>query len=441
MGSITLHPRKGCLLMPRALKPGERGAVRVSRYTDGTYRARGSVKLHDGSLYRGDQRGAERALAARALDEELDVAFERAGGDTALLGPWLRAWMQPRVAAAEDRKRPLPPGQSKRWSTGTAKAYRSAYRNIWPEVAPEPRHTKEGKPDARFPARSHVRGLGELPIEELSIDRIEAFMHSLLQGPGPGYRSCELAAALLTPALDEAVREGLLRANPMGQVRIPQAPERQELATLDAVTLDRVHDALTEYQQRTRVVMWGHGTRYTDAWTVLLGTGARIGEVLALRRCDVDVTAGLVRIRGTLTEHGKLARSETTKGGKTRTISVGPAAFGVLHRRVEELDPAAGPLTPVFGTRTGAFWAPSAFREGLRAARKAAGIDQDVLDTDGRLRRISPHALRRTAGTDIAEAYGVVAAARHLGHSSTRTTEESYIRHKGRAPDVSGALQ
>lgn len=81
----------------------------------------------------------ERALAVQSLDEELDQAVERSGGDMALLGPWLRAWMKLRIMAAEDPSHRLPAGQSRRWSTGTVKAYRSALRNIWPESAQHPR--------------------------------------------------------------------------------------------------------------------------------------------------------------------------------------------------------------------------------------------------------------------------------------------------------------
>lgn len=426
--------------MPRALQPGARGKATTSRYRDGTWRAQRSVRLHDGSLYKGDQRGPEEFLAIQAVNDELERALNAAPGDTTLFGPWLSEWMKPRVDAAFDPTLPVPRGQRDRWDRDTTKAYRSAFRNVWPESAPQARVTNAGRPDRRYPDRSHIRGLGAMIMSEITHVEIEAFFQSMLTRDGGGYRSCELAAGLIAQAFDDAFRDGIIRTNPMSRARVPKRPrsEKVQMAALDEATINQVHSALTVYQQRSHVQRHGHTTRWTDVWTVLRGTGARIGEVMAIRWRDVNVEAGQVTIAGTIKANGQ--RSDQTKGRQHRTISVGGMGMAVLRRRLDDAGSDRDPEATVFATRRGTTWAPGDFRDGLRSALRAAGIEQGVLDRDGRIRQISPHGLRRTVGTKIAETEGVVAAQRHLGHASSRTTEEAYVRHVSVVPDLSQHL-
>ncbi len=63
------------------------------------------------------------------------------------------------------------------------------------------------------------------------------------------------------------------------------------------------------------------GSRYRPLFVLLVNTGLRRGEALALRWSDVDLTNGLVRVRGT---PPKSARS-------ARTIPLGVAAVEVLR--------------------------------------------------------------------------------------------------------------
>lgn len=71
----------------------------------------------------------------------------------------------------------------------------------------------------------------------------------------------------------------------------------------------------------------------------MLGTSARIGEVLAIRKCDVDVTVtpAKVRIRGTIVSPaGKQTyRQHQPKTQKsTRVVSVPSFAAEVVRQRL-----------------------------------------------------------------------------------------------------------
>jgi len=90
-------------------------------------------------------------------------------------------------------------------------------------------------------------------------------------------------------------------------------------------------------QARPRMASWSRSSRSCSArWHV--GTLARIGEVLAIRKCDVDVTASpaTVRICGTIASpKGKpIHRQPHPKTQKTtRTVSVPSFAAEALRQR------------------------------------------------------------------------------------------------------------
>ncbi|WMY79471.1 site-specific integrase [Citricoccus sp. I39-566] len=239
--------------------------------------------------------------------------------------------------------------------------------------------------------------------------------------------------------------EGLIRDNPAKAARLPRRDELDEdpaeLAALDAETIREVCKALQAYQARTRVAMWGGGPRYTDVWILLAGSGARIGEVLALRLMDALVDEKRMAISGTMTENGKVQRQSTTKSRRKRTVPVSSEAAAVMKRRLAEGIQAGLPMTaPLVPSTSGGWWPPTAFRRGLRDALGHAGIDQDRVDDEGRLVHISPHGLRRRVITDIWDEYGVERAARHAGHSTPRITMTHYVRPPHETPEADRAL-
>jgi integrase len=68
---------------------------------------------------------------------------------------------------------------------------------------------------------------------------------------------------------------------------------------------------------------------------MLLVTGARRGEVLALRWINLDLTTGILTIRHSASEEGGGAIVEDTKTHQSRRISLDAATVALLveHRR------------------------------------------------------------------------------------------------------------
>ena len=73
-------------------------------------------------------------------------------------------------------------------------------------------------------------------------------------------------------------------------------------------------------------------------------------------------------------------------------------------------------MAPVLTSWRGAFLWPANVRRAWRDAR--------VLSLDVDLSWVTPHTLRKTAGTSVAEVSGVLATSKFLGQSSTRVFEQ-----------------
>ena len=167
-----------------------------------------------------------------------------------------------------------------------------------------------------------------------------------------------------------------------------------------------------------------------DVVLLLLGTGMRIGEALALEWADVDLDADIpcVRVAATLVEPRRDATSEQvfvaglhrqpmTKTGAARTIALPCAAVEMLNRR-RALDEAARSArsSPCGG---GWLW-PNNVRTKLRGVVSGTPLTG-----------VNPHTLRRTVGTLVAHSAGLDAARDVLGHRDPPVTARHYIADTG----------
>lgn len=156
---------------------------------------------------------------------------------------------------------------------------------------------------------------------------------------------------------------------------------------------------------------------FTRLVEVMLGTSARIGEVLAIRRCDVDVTTSpaTVRLCGTIVSPAgkpthRQSHPKTMKS--TRSVSVPSFTAEALRARLVNIA-TEDPEHLIFFSRNGTPLTTNNIRWRLRA----------VLD-EGGIVGVTPHSFRRTVATVIDRASGVALAAELLGHTSSKITKE-----------------
>ena len=258
-------------------------------------------------------------------------------------------------------------------------------------------------------------------------------------------RTTRVARSVLVQMFAMAVRHDALTTNPMREVR--RAPRRRRAVHALSVEqarhllqLTRSHHIGAARDDRGRLL---GGARRTpdlhDLVLVLLGTGMRIGEALALKWADLDLHADIpyVRVAATLVEPRRdaatgqvfvagLHRQPMTKTGAVRTIALPSAAVQTLNQRRARRQHER---QPVFAHAGGGWLWPNNMRTKLRGV--VAGTP---------LVGTSPHTLRRTVGTLVAHSEGLDAARDVLGHRDPSVTARHYIADTGRVVDVRGPL-
>ena len=260
-------------------------------------------------------------------------------------------------------------------------------------------------------------------------------------------RTTRVARSVLAQMFAMAVRHDALTVNPMREVR--GAPRRRR--AVQALSVEQARDLLELTRlhrdgvaRDSRGLLRG-GTRRTsdlhDVVLVLLGTGMRIGEALAMRWTDVDLDADIpcMRVAATMVEPrrdaatgqvfvAELHRQPMTKTGATRSIALPRGVIEMLKRR-RPREPARFERQPVFPHSGGGFLWPNNVRTKLRGV--VAGTP---------LAGVSPHTLRRTVGTLVAHSAGLDAARDVLGHRDPSVTARHYVAETGCVIDVREVL-
>ncbi|WHE37667.1 tyrosine-type recombinase/integrase [Microbacterium sp. BDGP8] len=154
---------------------------------------------------------------------------------------------------------------------------------------------------------------------------------------------------------------------------------------------------------------------------VMLGTSARIGEVLAIRLQDLDMDGPIptARIAGTIIsrkgepthrqDHPKTDRS-------VRRVALPSFALQAIRSRLLRSGDTE-PATLLFSTRVGTPHTTNNVRRLLRDVMDAAGIEN-----------VTPHRFRRTVATVVNDAQGALLASELLGHTDPRITMQHYIQ-------------
>lgn len=247
----------------------------------------------------------------------------------------------------------------------------------------------------RIDLAAWFRFLADRGVQPLDASRadVEAWV-SAMGEPGQHGRSPRTIGRRLSAVsglYEYALDEQVVDRNPVSRVRRPVVDDEVDLG----LTVAQVHALLAAAgEHRVRAAR----ARAVALVTVLLFTGLRLGELLAVDADQVDSERG----------HTVL-RDVRRKGGKIRTVLLVPAAAAALEAYLG--DRATGPL---LATSTGARWDDrEARRVWVSAATRA--------DLPVRLRH--PHVARHTYATlalDAGETLQSVQDA--LDHADPRTT-------------------
>ena len=206
--------------------------------------------------------------------------------------------------------------------------------------------------------------LGALRIVDVDEDAI-ARLIAELQASGLSGWTVQGILVPLGRILNHAARRGLIADNPMRRLERRERPrvERREMRILNSEEIDAVLQVATP--------------AYRNVLATAIFTGLRQSELLGLTWADVDLGAGIIRVRRQLDRGGGYSEPKTPRS--KRDVVLMPSLVTLL--REHQLASAYSSSTdPVFVTRTGRplyyrnliRGAPSRAREGRSRQRRAA---------------------------------------------------------------------
>ncbi|CAG7845788.1 Transposase from transposon Tn916 [Pseudoclavibacter triregionum] len=259
--------------------------------------------------------------------------------------------------------------------------------------------------------KKHImnKKIGTVTLDALKPSHVEAWVVQLRKD-GLADSTVRTCYTVLRSILDTAVRDEALAKNPVAAIKRPTVA-RKEAAHLTTLQVRQLLSAASS-------------SRYAPLFELLVNTGLRRGEALALTWRDIDFERSVIRVRGTLARiDGDLVVTDAKTEKSKRFIHMSPAAervFKEVRLRQKEERLKAGSVWVstnfVFTTETGEPCDPRNALRALQAAAKKAGLEG-----------IGLHTLRHSAATVMIEnGVPLKIVSEILGHSSVAITGDVY---------------
>ena len=257
--------------------------------------------------------------------------------------------------------------------------------------------------------RRHVEpALGEMRIREITTPVVDRALGVIKKRSAARARTSKI---VISGVMKLAARHGTIAYNPVREVaRIdsePRRPPRSLTAAERAAWIDAV-----EHSQKARD--WD----LPDLSRMMLATGVRIGEALAIGWTEIDLDQGAVDIRWRLIRRTGvgLQRLASTKSGQRgeRLVPLPSWAVTMLKRR--RLAIGSG-VEPVFPDSLGGWRDPANVRRVWRQVRDDAELDGLV-----------SHTLRKTVASFLDDSnVSVRKISDQLGHAKISMTQDRYL--------------
>lgn len=179
-----------------------------------------------------------------------------------------------------------------------------------------------------------IPGLGHIPLNKLTQADCQKFLNEMkangrkthrdTKGPEMAERSVRSCYHVMRMALDRAVKDGLIKKNPILGVKLPP-PEPKEMKVLSK-------------EEIQRFLIQAKAEGMYELFLLELTTGLRRGEILALTWDDLNFETGELHISKQVTPvGGKNIISEPKTKAAFRTIILPPAMAALLREYRKEV--------------------------------------------------------------------------------------------------------
>lgn len=354
------------------------GEASFRQRKDGLWEGRIQLVDDRGEVHRPSAYGKTRAIAKAALQEKIDRL--RAG-----------------VAVVDSRSTVAT--VARRWCEVTLQA------------SPRRQSTKELY-DGRCRLHIEQGHLASIPLAKLTAVHVEEWiLAERAAGVAPSSQRTDYA--VLRAILDGAVRDKLVAKNVTYVVKRPSVPKTE------AVHLDP--------SQVAALLAATAGSAHALPIRLYARTGARRGEILALRWKDVDLVRGTVTVAGTMSGSGKKLRREPEAKSSSahRPLPIGPDIVEELRmwrkrqqaHRTKAMNLWEDVHGLVFTTEFGRPLDPRNVLRTVQTAAKKLGLPAET----------GVHTLRHSAATALLEGGAhLKLVSSILGHSDVSITANVY---------------
>jgi integrase len=293
-----------------------------------------------------------------------------------------------------DRLRPINRGEYRANSSRTFRDY--AESNWLPEVLPTLKYSSSKY--YQYILRTHLYPtVGHVQMRLITRDVVQQILSEKLRS-GLSWNTVKRLRVVLGTVMAHAEMIDLIPSNPVRKTRLPRRGPVKERAVIAPEKIRALLNALPEPSRGLA--------------QLLVFTGLRIGELLAVRWQDVDLEQGVLRVTRTVYDgHFDEPKSQRSK----RSVPLGAKAIeSLLARRPARMNPDG----LIFATEVGtAFDRHNLLNRQLKPTCKKIGL----VGVNWHWLRHANATLLDAVGTPL----GTVQAL--LGHSSSEITREVYL--------------
>jgi integrase len=279
----------------------------------------------------------------------------------------------------------------------------------------------------RISAQRIVPALGKVKLNKLTAAHLDRLYRSL-SASGLGSASVRMVHAVMSSALSQAVRWGWIGSNVADR------------ATPPSVRQARV--APPEPEHVIRLIEAAKRSRYPELgvfFHLAAITGARRGELIALRWSDVDLVGAQVLIDRAVVQVGRLVIEKDTKTHQARRVAIDTATVDLLAAHKTAMEQRAEVCGVALGDGAAVFSDDPAGREPWRPDRVTLAFGR--LCRQERVTGVRLHDLRHFAATRLlSSGVDVRTVSGRLGHANASTTLGVYAHFLQSADQAAAAV-
>ena len=290
--------------------------------------------------------------------------------------------------------------------------------------------------------RKHIEPvLGGKPISKIKPTEIQKLYQTMVSESGVNPTTAQKAHSIIYQIFENAVMDNIIRSNPASNAFRNFRKTTELLPACKEPLTTEQQAAFIDYIYASRQY-----SRLANLFTVLLGTGMRIGEALGLRWCDCDFDNGIIHVtHALLYKRGEDGRyryrisSPKTEAGFREIPMFDDVKTALLREREKQHGSRKkfvvdGYSDFVFLNNSGQVYTQSFIYDAIQGITTSYNKEEYAKALEEKrqphyLPKISAHILRHTFCTRMCENdVNIKVLQDIMGHRDIRTTMETYAK-------------